>query len=200
MFLFLTEEILGITAVSDRGSYAKPLWLRCKRYHLTLTTLYYGFFFCAPPKFLSLRSRPGIEPTTRQPIVTLNPRRPPELRHNGEAHLKILWCSSYFLTIERNCSPQTLGYPHYLSTYFLQNLIKVSKDTNLAPHLPPVFSMIFANRLAGDITTGFGVVVVVVLLVVLLVLRARGTSNSCLGFGVVKYGGFDLRVYKYCWR
>ena len=74
------------------------------------------------------------------------------------------------------------------------------KNTNLAPHLPPVFSMILANRLAGDITTGFEVVVVVVLLVVLLVLRARGTSNSCLGFGVVKYGGFDRLVYKYCWR
>ena len=60
--------------------------------------------------------------------------------------------------------------------------------------------MILANRLAGDITTGFEVVVVVVLLVVLLVLRARGTSNSCLGFGVVKYGGFDRLVYKDCWR
>ena len=42
-FLFLTEEILGITAVSDQGSYAKPLWLRCKHYHLTLTTLWYDF-------------------------------------------------------------------------------------------------------------------------------------------------------------
>ena len=47
-------------------------------------------WFCAPPKFLSLRSRPGIEPTTRRPIVTLNRRRPPELRHKGGAH-----CISY---------------------------------------------------------------------------------------------------------
>ena len=31
--LFVTEEILGITAVSDQGSYAKPLL--CKRYPLT---------------------------------------------------------------------------------------------------------------------------------------------------------------------
>ena len=44
-----TQEILGITAVSDRGSYAKPLWLRCKRYHLTLTTLQYDF--CARRNF-----------------------------------------------------------------------------------------------------------------------------------------------------
>ena len=42
-FWFVTEEILSITAGSDRGSYAKPLWLRCKRYHLTLTTLGYDF-------------------------------------------------------------------------------------------------------------------------------------------------------------
>ena len=95
-----------------------------------------------------------------------------------------------------------LGYTKLYNCLYksLWSWIHLSKHTNLAPHLPPVFSMIFDNRLAGDITTGLGVVVVVVLLVVLLVLRARGTSNSCFGFGVVKYGGFDRLVYKYCWR
>ena len=48
-------------------------------------------------------------------------------------------------------------------------------STYLTPHVPPVFFMILANLEAGDITTGFGVVVVVV---VVGLLRRRGISNS----------------------
>ena len=43
-FFFVAEEILySITAVSERGSYAKPLWYWNRRYHLTRTTHYYDF-------------------------------------------------------------------------------------------------------------------------------------------------------------
>ena len=43
-FCFVAEEdtLYNITAASERGSYAKPLWYWSRRYHLTRTTLCYG--------------------------------------------------------------------------------------------------------------------------------------------------------------
>ena len=74
LFLFLTEEILGITAVSERGSYAKPLWLRCKRYHLTLTTLGYDFVL-GEISFSILQMQRRLRPNS-------NPRLEATYRHS----------------------------------------------------------------------------------------------------------------------
>ena len=42
-------------------------------------------FLCSAEGISFTQARPGIEPATRRPIVTLNRRCPPKLRHNGGA-------------------------------------------------------------------------------------------------------------------
>merc|ERR1711956_20441 len=68
-FWFVTEEILSITAGSDRGSYAKPLSAGCRRYHLTHTPLWYDFCNRRKANFLKFANAKaaatGFEPETR---------------------------------------------------------------------------------------------------------------------------------------
>ena len=76
-----TEEILSITAVSGQGNQAKPLWYWCSVI-ISLTPLFSMILYSSEISFSQ------VDPTTRQPIVTLNRRRTPKLRHKGGAKNK----------------------------------------------------------------------------------------------------------------
>ena len=77
--LFVTEEILSITAGSDRGSYAKPLSAGCRRYHLTHTPLWYDFCNRRKANFLKFANAKaaatGFEPETRGDLSSLSNSR-----------------------------------------------------------------------------------------------------------------------------
>ena len=78
-FWFVTEEMLSITAGSDRGSYAKSLSAGCRRYHLTHTPLCYGFCNRRKANFLKFANAKaaatGFEPETRGDLSSLSHSR-----------------------------------------------------------------------------------------------------------------------------
>ena len=72
--------------VSGQGNQAKPLWYWCSVI-ISLTPLFSMILYSAEISFS--QAQPGIEPATRRPIVTLNRRCLPELRHKGGAFEEI---------------------------------------------------------------------------------------------------------------